>query len=142
MTTHHDDLVRIDFTNLWHPFTQSSVWFEGDPLIVERAEGVELIDTKGRRYLDGVSSLWCNVHGHTVPELVEAIKAQADLVCHSTLLGLSHRPVLELTASLMEVAPSGLTRAFYADSGSTAVEAALRMCIEWWQKEPSAAGRT
>jgi adenosylmethionine-8-amino-7-oxononanoate aminotransferase len=136
-----ENLKSIDFRHLWHPFTQTKVWMAEEPLIVERAEGVELIDTNGRRYLDGVSSLWCNIHGHGVPELLDALREQSEKVCHSTLLGLSHRPILELTERLIRVLPSGLDRLFFADSGSTAVEAGIRMCLEWWQKQPGEQGR-
>jgi len=135
------NLRQIDFDHLWHPFTQAKVWFEDEPLIIERAEGMELIDVEGRRYLDGVSSLWCNVHGHGAPQLVEALREQAGDLCHSTLLGLSHRPALELTERLMKIAPSGLTRVFYSDGGSAAVEAALRMCLEWWGRRPQPSAR-
>ncbi len=135
-------LSAIDFKHLWHPFTQTKHWLEdGPPLIVERGEGCELIDVEGKRYLDGVSSLWCNVHGHGVPELNAALHAQVDELCHSTLLGLSHRPILQLTEALVPLLPPGLTRIFYADDGSTAVEAALRIAIEWWQKQERAAAK-
>lgn len=137
MTT--SQLRTVDLDHLWHPFTQTSVWRDDNAPIIERGDGMYLIDTDGRRYLDGVSSLWCNVHGHGVPELVRAIHAQVDTLCHSTLLGLSHRPVLELTERLRTVLPGHLSRIFYADSGSAAVEAALRMCVEWWHKSPKAA---
>lgn len=140
-----DQIARlngIDLHHLWHPFTQHQVWNDlGPPLIVDRAEGCELFDLSGRRYLDGVSSLWCNVHGHGVTEIVEAIRGQALKLCHSTLLGLSHRPILELTDELLRVVPRQLTRFFYCDSGSAAVEAALRMVIEWWQKQSGAAAK-
>lgn len=137
-----DNLKKIDLNNLWHPFTQTKVWeSDNDPLIVESAEGFELIDVEGNRYLDGVSSLWCNVHGHSVPEIISTLKDQAEKVCHSTLLGLSHRPILELTERLMKIVPKNLTRVFYADSGSTAVEASLRMAMEWWQKQNSPASK-
>jgi adenosylmethionine-8-amino-7-oxononanoate aminotransferase len=133
---------EIDFQHLWHPFTQQKVWFEeNQPLIVERAEGVELIDVDGNRYLDGVSSLWCNVHGHAVPELLSAIQNQANKVCHSTLLGLSHTAVLDLTSELFKILPKHFSKVFYSDSGSAAVEAALRMALEWWQKNDSHAAK-
>jgi len=135
------ELREIDFKHLWHPFTQQQDWFAADPLIIERGEGVELIDICGRRYLDGVSSLWCNVHGHGVPELRAALHEQVDALCHSTLLGLSHVPVLELTQRLVPLLPKPLERVFYSDSGSAAVEAAIRMSIEWWQKQGGAASR-
>ena len=101
--------------------------------MIDRAEGVELIDTDGRRYLDGVSSLWCNVHGHRQPAIDEAVREQLDRVAHSTMLGLSHPGAAELAARLIEVAPPGLSRVFYSDSGSTAVEAALKMAFQYWQ---------
>lgn len=135
-------LKLTDLKNLWHPFTQAKVWLEEEnPLIIEKAEGVELIDVEGRRYLDGVSSLWCNVHGHNVPALTEVIQLQAEKLVHSTLLGITHRPILELTERLLGFLPPSLTRVFYADSGSTAVEAGLRMALEWWQNQGSASAK-
>ena len=133
-------LVGIDREHLWHPFTQFRVWSADEPLIVERGHGVKLVDMNGREYLDGISSLWCNVHGHGVPELVQAVKEQAEKICHSTLLGLSHRPVLELTEELLAAAPAHFSRVFFSDSGSAAVEAALRMAVEWWQKQSPGGG--
>ena len=102
--------------------------------MIESAEGAELIDTDGRRYLDGVSSLWCNVHGHRHPAIDEAVRDQLDRVAHSTMLGLSHPGAAELAARLVEIAPPGLTRVFYSDSGSTAVEIALKMAFQYWQQ--------
>src|SRR6185312_2338247 len=96
-------------------------------------EGAELIDSEGRRYLDGVSSLWCNVHGHRHPAIDEAVRGQLDRVAHSTMLGLSHPGAAELAARLVEIAPAGLSRVFYSDSGSTAVEVALKMAFQYWQ---------
>lgn len=134
-------LKELDFEHLWHPFTPSEVWFSEDPVIIEKAEGVELIDVHGRRYLDGVSSLWCNVHGHGRKEIVQAIQVQAARLCHSTLLGLSHRPALEFTEMLLGTFPEELSRVFYSDSGTAAVEAAIRMSIEYWQKQKDPAAR-
>ena len=104
-----------------------------EPLLIEAAEGSELIDTEGRRYLDGVSSLWCNVHGHRHPAIDAAIREQLGRVAHSTMLGLSHPWATELAARLVEIAPPGLNRVFYSDSGSTAVEVALKMAFQYWQ---------
>ena len=101
--------------------------------MIEAAEGTELIDVDGRRYLDGVSSLWCNVHGHRHPEIDAAIREQLDHVAHSTMLGLSHPGAADLAARLVEIAPAGLNRVFYSDSGSTAVEVALKMAFQHWQ---------
>jgi adenosylmethionine-8-amino-7-oxononanoate aminotransferase len=126
------DLVAADRAHLWHPFTQQQGWVEEEPLIVERAEGTNLIDADGRRYIDGVSSLWCNVHGHCHPHIDAAVRDQLDRVAHSTMLGLSHRPGVELARRLVEIAPPGLTRVFYSDSGSTAAEIALKMAYQYW----------
>jgi adenosylmethionine-8-amino-7-oxononanoate aminotransferase len=115
---------------MWHPFTQMAEW---DPLVIERGDGNYLIDTSGRRYLDGVSSLWCNVHGHNHPRLNAALKTQLERIAHSTFLGLTHEPGIALGEALVEVAPKGLTRVFYSDSGSTAVEIALKQSFQYWQ---------
>src|SRR5258708_39923242 len=121
------NLVDKDKRFVWHPFTQMRDWADGEPLIIERAEGNELIDIRGRRYLDGVSSLWVNVHGHRRRELDDAIRAQLDRVAHTTLLGLSNVPAIELAAQLLALAPAGLARVFYSASGSTSVRVALRL---------------
>jgi len=126
-------LVAWDKKYLWHPFTQMQDWLKDDPLIIERAEGCFLIDTEGRRYLDGVSSLWVNVHGHRHPAIDRAIKNQVDRLSHSTLLGLSNRPAVELAKKLVEIAPKGLEKVFYSDNGSTAVEVAIKMAYQYWQ---------
>jgi adenosylmethionine---8-amino-7-oxononanoate aminotransferase len=127
------ETARLDHDHLWHPFTQQREWMEDEPLVIEAAEGSELIDTEGRRYLDGVSSLWCNVHGHRHPEIDRAVREQLDRVAHSTMLGLSHPGAARLAAELVEIAPPGLNRVFYSDSGSTAVEVALKMAFQYWQ---------
>jgi adenosylmethionine-8-amino-7-oxononanoate aminotransferase len=128
------DLVAADRAHLWHPFTQQRGWMDELPVIVERGEGTDLIDVEGRRYIDGVSSLWCNVHGHAHPRIDAAVKDQVGRVAHSTMLGLSHRPAIELAQRLVEIAPPGLTRVFYSDSGSTATEIALKMAFQYWQQ--------
>src|SRR5918996_3074484 len=107
------DLASADRAFLWHPFTQQRGWCDEEPLIVERADGTDLIDTDGRRYIDGVSSLWCNVHGHRHPRIDRAVRAQLDRVAHSTMLGLSHPLAVRLARKLVELAPEGLTRVFY-----------------------------
>jgi adenosylmethionine-8-amino-7-oxononanoate aminotransferase len=128
-------LAADDRRYLWHPFTQQQGWEQEEPLIVEHAEGTDLIDVHGRRYIDGVSSLWCNVHGHRHPRIDEAVKTQLDSVAHSTMLGLSHPPAIELARRLVELAPPGLARVFYSDSGSTATEIALKMAFQYWQQQ-------
>ena len=102
--------------------------------MIERAEGTELIDSDGRRYIDGVSSLWCNVHGHRHPGIDAALREQLDRVAHSTMLGLSHSGAAELAAKLVEIAPPGLTRVFYSEAGATAVEIALKMAFQFQQQ--------
>jgi adenosylmethionine-8-amino-7-oxononanoate aminotransferase len=115
---------------MWHPFTQMAEW---SPLVIDRGEGNYLVDTDGRRYLDGVSSLWANLHGHRHPRLDRALRAQTDRIAHSTFLGLTHEPGIRLGAALVEVVPRGLARVFYSDSGSTAVEIALKQSFQYWQ---------
>src|SRR6476619_6600744 len=124
---------ELDHRHLWHPFTQQRDWCCEEPVAIERGDGTDLVDSEGRRYIDGVSSLWCNVHGHRHPLIDEAIREQLDRVAHSTMLGLTHRGAAELAARLVEIAPYGLSRVFYSDSGSTAVEVALKMAFQYWQ---------
>lgn len=126
---------RWDKKYLWHPFTQAHEWEKEPTLIVASGKGPYFRDLKGRRYLDGVSSLWVNIHGHRHPVLDQAIKRQLSKISHSTFLGLSHVPAIELARDLARVAPAGLTRTFYSDSGATAVEAALKMAFQYWIEE-------
>jgi adenosylmethionine---8-amino-7-oxononanoate aminotransferase len=133
MTPNYDKLKQLDHRYLWHPFTQMQEWLGEEPCIIDEGEGHYLIDVNGRRYLDGVSSLWCNLHGHRKKELDDAIRAQLDRISHSTFLGLSHVPGIQLAQKLIEVAPPGLQRVFYSDSGATAVEVALKMAVQYWQ---------
>jgi adenosylmethionine-8-amino-7-oxononanoate aminotransferase len=124
----------LDHRHLWHPFTQQADWCREDPLVIERAEGTDLIDSEGNRYIDGVSSLWCNVHGHRHPLIDQAVHDQLERVAHSTMLGLTHRSAAELAARLVDLAPPGLNRVFFSDSGSTATEVALKMSFQYWQQ--------
>src|SRR5262249_22302579 len=110
------DVATLDHRHLWHPFTQMREWLAEEPLAIAAGEGNFLIDTHGRRYLDGVSSLWCNVHGHRHPVIDAAIRRQLERVAHSTMLGLTHAGAAELAAGLVEIAPPGLTRVFYSDA--------------------------
>ena len=135
-TTHqvtHETIKRLDHAHLWHPFTPMQLWFEDDPVVIVAATGHELIDDNGKHYLDGVSSLWCNVHGHNRPELNAAITDQLQRVAHTTLLGLTNVPAVLLAERLSSLVPAGLTRVFYSDAGATAVEAALKMTLQFWQ---------
>ena len=129
-STRTQDLVARDLAHVWHPFTQQQVWGEDEPLVVDRAEGMHFWDTDGRRYLDGVASLWVNVHGHRVPEVDDAIRAQLGRLDHTTYLGLTHEPGIVLAEKLLATAPPGLTRVFYAGDGASAVEAAIKMAFQ------------
>jgi adenosylmethionine-8-amino-7-oxononanoate aminotransferase len=124
------DLLARDAAAVWHPFTQHARWLEDDPVVVDRAEGMYLWDVDGRRYLDGNASLWVNVHGHAVPELDDAIRRQLGRLDHTTYLGMTHEPGIELAERLVRSAPSGLTKAFFAGDGASAVEAALKMAFQ------------
>jgi adenosylmethionine-8-amino-7-oxononanoate aminotransferase len=129
-----ETVAELDHRYLWHPFTQQRDWYQEEPLVIEGAEGTDLLDSEGRRYIDGVSSLWCNVHGHRHPLIDGAIRDQLDRVAHSTMLGLTHRNAARLAARLVDLAPPGLTRVFYSDSGSSAAEIALKMAFQYWQQ--------
>jgi adenosylmethionine-8-amino-7-oxononanoate aminotransferase len=133
MSSRTADWIELDRKYLWHPFTSQRQWVEGEPLVIERAEGNTLIDSEGNRYLDGVSSLWVTVHGHGRKEINDAIREQLDRMAHSTLLGLTHPTAVELAERLVGVAPRGLARVFYSDNGSTAVEIALKLAFQFWQ---------
>jgi len=125
---------------LWHPFTQMQEWEQEEPIIIDRGKGPYLVDTEGRTYLDGTSSIWVNLHGHRHPALDRALKAQSRRIAHSTLLGLSNPPAIRLARQLIAVAPKGLTRVFYSDDGSTAVEVALKMAVQYWRQRRPEAG--
>jgi adenosylmethionine-8-amino-7-oxononanoate aminotransferase len=125
------DPAQLDHDHLWHPFTQQQGWSEEEPLLIERGEGSHLFDVDGRRYIDGTASLWCNVHGHRHPAIDRAVSEQLGRVAHSTMLGLSHPGAAELAARLVAIAPAGLSRVFYSDSGSTAAEIALKMAFQY-----------
>jgi adenosylmethionine-8-amino-7-oxononanoate transaminase len=109
-----------------------SLWLESEPLVITAAEGFYLIDSDGRRYLDGVSSLWCNVHGHRVPGIDRAIRDQLDTVAHSTLLGLANEPSILLAERLTKILPPNLSKVFYSDAGATATEIAFKLAAQYW----------
>lgn len=128
------ELEQADKRRLWHPFTQQQDWEAEPQLIIDRAEGCYLIDIEGKRYLDGVASLWVNVHGHCHPALNQAITAQLAKVAHSTFLGLTHPPGIQLAQRLIAIAPPNLSRVFYSDTGAAAVEIAIKMAYQYWQQ--------
>ena len=127
------DLEKKDKKYIWHPFTNMKGWERSDPLIIERGAGSYLFDTNGRKYLDGVSSLWVTVHGHRKKELDRAIEKQLKKIAHTTLLGLGNPPSIELAEKLIKIAPRGLSRVFYSDSGSESVEIALKLAFHYFQ---------
>jgi adenosylmethionine-8-amino-7-oxononanoate aminotransferase len=124
-------LKKWDKAHVWHAFTQMA---EYEPLLIERADGCNLVDCDGREYLDGVSSLWCNVHGHRHPHIDAAIRKQLDEVAHVTLLGMAHPTTVKLARGLVELAPVGLNHVFFSDDGATAVEVALKMAFQYWRQ--------
>src|SRR5688572_22545736 len=132
-TTYTTDQLRaLDKQFVWHPFTPMSLWLDSQPLVITGGEGFYLIDSDGNRCLDGVSSLWCNVHGHRVPEIDDAVRAQLDKVAHSTLLGLANEPSILLAERLMKIVPANLKKVFYSDAGATATEIAFKLAAQYW----------
>src|SRR3954471_11970506 len=125
-------LRALDKQHIWHPFTPMSLWLDSEPLVISRAEGMYLFDSEGDKYLHGVSSLWCNVHGHRVPEIDRAIREQLDKVAHTTMLGLASEPAILLADRLMKIVPSNLKKVFYSDSGATATEVAFKLAAQYW----------
>ena len=125
----------LDKKFLWHPYTQMKDWIEGDVIVIERGEGFYLVDIFGRRYLDGVASIWCNVWGHGRRELVEAIIEQAKELQHSTMLGLSNIPAILLAKKLAEISPGKLDKVFYTENGASAVEVALKIALQYWRNK-------
>jgi adenosylmethionine-8-amino-7-oxononanoate aminotransferase len=134
--THNpEELEQWDTQYIWHPFTQMRDYSNEKPLIIEKGEDSFLIDIYGNRYIDGVSSLWVSLHGHRRKEIDQAIIDQVKKISHSTLLGISNVPAIGLAKKLVEIAPEGLSRVFYSDNGSTAVEIALKMAFQYWQQK-------
>lgn len=125
-----------DNAHVWHPFAPMSAYCQEAAPIIVRGEGFDLIDVEGRRYLDGISSLWCNVHGHAVPEIDQAVREQLSRIAHTTLLGLSSEPSIRLARALTQRAPAGLSRVFYSDSGATSVEVALKLTYQYHRQKP------
>ena len=146
MSLHHsrtrEELVRSDRENLWHPFADLSRWEREDPPVIVSGEGVWLTDMTGHRMLDGTASLWVNLLGHRRPELDRALCHQAGLIAHSTFLGATHEGAVLLGEKLLALAPPGLTRVFYSDNGSTAVEIAMKLAFLTMKNRAKKRGRT
>ncbi len=134
-------LEALDDKHVWHPFTPHSIYREEEPLMVVAGEGAYLIDAHGNRLLDGVSSIWCNVFGHRKAEIDDAVRAQLDEIAHATFLGNATVPAIKLAKELVDLTPEALTRVFYSDSGSTAVEVALKIALQYWQQTDKPGGK-
>jgi adenosylmethionine-8-amino-7-oxononanoate aminotransferase len=138
----HRDIIGLDKAHVWRPYTQMQDYIEhGEPLVIAGARGSRLIDASGREYLDGNASWWCVALGHQHPRLVAALKAQADQLCHVALAGILHEQSATLAQELCEIAPAGLTRVFFSDDGSTAVEVALKLALQYWAQNGRPARR-
>ncbi len=125
----------LDREYVWHPFTQMKDYETKDPVVIEKGEGVYLYDSEGNKYIDGVSSLWVNIHGHKVPEIDEAIKKQVDSISHSTLLGITNPPAAKLAEELIKICPPGLKKVFYSGDGASAVEVGIKMAFQYWKNK-------
>ncbi|HUV38209.1 MAG TPA: adenosylmethionine--8-amino-7-oxononanoate transaminase [Planctomycetota bacterium] len=125
-----EDIIRDDREHVWHPFTWMPGYLAEESLVITAAEGVFLVAADGTRYLDGISSMWLNVHGHARAEIAEAIATQAKAFAHVSLFGQTHAPAATLARRLVEIAPAGLTHVFYTDDGATAVEVALKLAFQ------------
>lgn len=136
------EIEAKDKKYIWHPFTQMKGWLGEPATVIESGQGVTLRDMDGGEYLDAFSSYWCNIHGHGEPRLARALTRQMGKIAHSTFLGYSNIPAVEFAEELIQAAPGGLTRVFYSDDGSTAVEAAIKMSYQYWrQVEPGSKRR-
>jgi len=126
-------LLLKDLRHNWHPYTQMSTLAAEPPLLIDRAEGLFLIDAEGNRYYDAISSWWCVVHGHGHPRIREAVTRQMERLDHVLFAGVTHEPAVRLASRLAAIAPEGLSRVFFSDNGSTAVEVALKMSLQCWR---------
>ncbi|MBT4259228.1 MAG: adenosylmethionine--8-amino-7-oxononanoate transaminase, partial [Nitrospina sp.] len=127
------DLKR-DLKNIWHPCTQMKEHESEPPLLIEKGDGIYLIDRNGKRYIDVISSWWVNLFGHNHPHLNKAIKNQLDQMAHVMFAGITHAPAINLAETLVELTPPNLTKVFFSDNGSTSVEIALKMSLQYWQQ--------
>ena len=127
------DLKR-DLKNIWHPCTQMKEYESEPPLLIEKGDGIYLIDRTGKRYIDVISSWWVNLFGHNHPHLNKAIKNQLDQMAHVMFAGITHAPAINLAETLVELTPPNLTKVFFSDNGSTSVEIALKMSLQYWQQ--------
>lgn len=128
-----EQVIALDKAHVWHPYTPMEEYIaETNPLVIDRASGCRLFDSDGRAYLDGNASWWCCALGHNHPRLVRALTSQAERLSHTALAGMTHEPAVTLAKALVNVAPPGLEHVFFSDNGSTAVEAAMKMSLQYW----------
>jgi len=128
-----DKWIKKDLKYIWHPYTQMKDCQKFPPILIEKAKGIKLYDNKGNCYYDTISSWWCNIHGHSHPKINKAIKRQLNSFEHVLFAGFTHKPAIELAEKLVAITPKGLTKVFFSDNGSTAVEVALKMSFQYWQ---------
>ncbi|SDY79703.1 adenosylmethionine--8-amino-7-oxononanoate transaminase [Thermoactinomyces sp. DSM 45892] len=133
MSQNYQELLEKNQKYLWNPFTQMKEYLQDNPIIIERGQGVKLIDVRGNEYYDGNASVWLNVFGHNRKELNEAIQQQLEQIAHSTLLGMANVPSILLAEQLVQLAPDRLQKVFYSDSGAEAVEIGLKMAFLYWK---------
>ncbi len=134
-----EEIIKLNHRYVWQPFTQMQDWLKQEPIIIVEGNGCILKDIDGREYIDGISSLWVNLHGHNKKEINDAIKNQLDKIAHSTMLGLANIPSAILAQKLVEITPKNLTKVFFSDDGSTAMEVGLKMAFQFWRHtEPNA----
>ncbi|HEV3194257.1 MAG TPA: adenosylmethionine--8-amino-7-oxononanoate transaminase [Polyangiaceae bacterium] len=129
-----EEIVRLDKAYVWHPYTPMDAWAVTDPIVVSRADGAWLEDIDGRRYLDGNASWWVAALGHGHPRILRALEKQAQTLDHCALAGIAHEPAARLAQELVAIAPPGLARVFFVDDGSTAIDAAIKMCVQGWRQ--------
>ncbi len=127
-------LIQLDRRHVWHPCTQEKDHEDFPPIPIARGEGSYLITPEGERIVDAVSSWWVNLFGHSNPRLNRALREQSEKIAHHIFAGFTHEPAVEISRRLVEKAPEGLTRVFFADNGSAAVEVALKMSFQYWQQ--------
>ncbi len=130
-----DRIVALDKRRVWHPYTEMANYrAHTEPLVVARAQGSRLFDVEGRSYIDANASWWSSALGHGHPRLLEALRRQSQTLCHTALGGITHAPAADLAEAICQVAPDGLEHVFYSDDGSTAVEVAMKLALQFWHQ--------
>src|SRR3989338_4715154 len=134
--------IKKDLQYIWHPYTQMKDCLKSPPILIEKAKGAKLYDAEGNFYYDTISSWWCNVHGHNHPKINSAIRRQLVSLEHVMFAGFTHKSAVSLAEKLISIVPKNLTKVFFSDDGSTAVETALKMSFQYWHNigKPSKAG--